>query len=240
MRAVTPHEWEIQLSARLGGPVRVEYGRARTRPVLAEWRGRQARVKLHRFFEEAPPDVVADLAAWLRAGRRARGACARLDAWIDARLAALPAARPRRTVARPRGHVHDLDQLAGPLWSAWLREDFEPTGAHPRPALSWGRRARSRARSSLLLGSYDQRTRLVRIHPVLDHGSVPAWFVGTVLHHELLHAALPSARDRAGRWVHHTAEFRRREREFPWFERARAWQRRHLPALLRRARSTDA
>jgi hypothetical protein len=184
--------------------------------------------------------VVEDLASWLRAGRRARRASARLDAWIDAQLAALPPTRPRRMFARPRGRVHDLEALAEPLWDAAFRLDFEPVGEHPRPHLSWGRRARSRARNSLVLGSYDQRLRLVRVHPVLDHESVPAWFVGSVLHHELLHAALPSERDAAGRWIHHSAEFRRRERAFLWFSQARGWQRRHLPALLRRARASTS
>jgi hypothetical protein len=76
----------------------------------------------------------------------------------------------------------------------------------------------------------------VRIHPVLDQPAVPVWFVRYVLFHELLHAVLPPRRGRGSRWIHHGAEFRRRERDYADYARAIAWEDAHMPALIRSAK----
>ncbi|MHC4550197.1 MAG: hypothetical protein ACYTEZ_15615 [Planctomycetota bacterium] len=223
---MTPGEWEKLLAERLGRRVAVVYGRARTLPVQVVDDRRTVRVRLHRLFAAAPREVGEALAAWLRAGRRARRACALLDAWLDARLAALPPRPPRRVRLRARGDHHDLRPLAASLFAAELAGDFE---ARPRPEVTWGRRARSRARRALQLGSYDPAARLVRVHPVLDQAFVPDWFVRYVLFHELLHAVSPDGR-------HHGPGFRARERAYPDYARALRWQRRHLGRLIRAAR----
>jgi len=225
---MTLDEWEAFLAARLGGRVRVAFGRARTRPIQAEWRAGEARIRLHRFFLGAPEEIREALASWLRFGRRARRACGLLDAWIDARLAELGPRVPRRTRLRPGGTVHQLEELAAPLFQTRFPGAFRDG---PRPGLTWGRRGRSRARRSLLLGSYSAETHTVRVHPVLDRDWVPAWFVRYILFHELLHAAAPGAGCRS-----HGPAFQARERAFPDFTRARAWQRNHLSRLIREAR----
>jgi hypothetical protein len=222
---VTPGQWEVWLADRLGRRVDVTYGRARTAPVQIIDDARTLRVRLHRFFVGAPPDVREALAAWLRAGRRARRACRRLDAWIDAQLAGLPARAPRRLRLRPQGDHHDLAELAVLLLAREFVRDFE--GRYP-PDVTWGRRRRSRARHSLQLGSYVPARNLVRVHPVLDRPVVPRWFVSHVLFHEILHAALPQDA--------HGPAFRERERAHPDYERAARWQRAHIGRLIRVAR----
>jgi hypothetical protein len=226
---VTPEQWEVWLADRLGRRVRVAYGRARTAPVQVVDDARTLRVRLHRFFGAAPPEVRTDLAAWLRAGRRARAACRRLDAWIDARLAGLPARVPPRLRLRPRGDHHDLGELAALVLARDFVRDFE--GRRP-PDVTWGRRGRSRARHSLQLGSYAPGRNLVRIHSVLDRPTVPRWFLGYVLFHEHLHAALPQDA--------HGPAFRARERAHPDYERAARWQRAHIGRLIRAARRAPA
>jgi hypothetical protein len=222
---VTPRQWEAWLADRLGRRVDVAYGRARTAPVQVVDDRRTLRVRLHRFFADAPPEVRDALGAWLSAGRRARRACRRLDAWIDARLAALPPPPARRARLRPRGDHHNLDTLAAPLLATEFVLDFEERG---HPGLTWGRRGRSRARRSLHLGSYAPSGHVVRVHPVLDRPSVPAWFVRYVLFHEILHAALPG--------TDHGPAFRVRERAYPDYDRAARWQRAHIRGLIREAR----
>jgi len=222
---VTPRQWEAWLADRLGRRVDVAYGRARTAPVQVVDDRRTLRVRLHRFFADAPPEVRDALGAWLRAGRRARRACRLLDAWIDARLEALPPPPPRGTKLQTRGDHHDLAGLAASLFDTDFVLDFEERG---RPGVTWGRRGRSRARRSLHLGSYVRAGHIVRIHPVLDRPSVPAWFVRYVLFHEILHAALPGAE--------HGPPFRARERMYPDYARATRWQRAHISGLIREAR----
>lgn len=218
-------EWEALLEARLGRPVRVSFGRSRTAPLQVEQRHDAVRIRMHEFFGRAPDDVRESLARWIRVGRRARRACRLLDDWIDARLAELPARPARRVPLETCGEFHDLAPLADGLFAAEFAADFETL---PRPRVTWGHRRRSRARRTLFLGSYQRENNVVRVHPALDRPFVPDWFVRYVLHHEILHAALPGEK--------HGPTFRLRERAYPDFRRATAWEKANISRLIRVAR----
>ncbi len=220
------------LTTHLSRGVSVVFGRSRTLPVQLRRVGSAFTLRLHTFFATAPDDVLDALAAWIAHGRRSRAACDHLDRWLDAELARLPAREKPRLVLRARGAVHDLDALADELRAGpWLR-DLTTT-----PRLTWGRAGRrGRARASLQLGLFDPETQTVRMHPVLDDRSVPAWFVRSVLFHELLHAAIPPRRDARGRWVKHGPDFRRRERAYEDHARANTWLAANITRLLVAAR----
>jgi hypothetical protein len=237
---LTPERWQDFLTLELDCPVRVVYTRARRMPIqvkrlAAARRGRpgQIEVRMHSMFSGAPPDVHKAVASWIRAGKRAPRACAALDDFIATRLETLPHdRRPERS--RPRGMHHDLGPLAQGLLENELAADF--SGSNVPPAVTWGRRGISRTKSSLRLGSYDPDPKLVRIHPVLDQASVPAWFVRFVLFHEFLHAVHPPKRSSGNRWIHHGPQFRLRETAYVDYRRAIAWEERNLTALIQSAR----
>lgn len=146
----------------------------------------------------------------------------------------LPAAPlPRLT---PRGRVHDL----GPLLHA--QQTHVGRVRVPKPAdaatakVTWGRFAGRAPSRVLRLGSCDGGAPpVIRIHPVLDDESVPAWFVGFVLFHELLHVVLPPTIRGTKRVVHPPA-FRRAERVHPDYDRSLEWERLNIPTLLARCR----
>jgi len=243
---LTEADWEGELGSALGYVVRVEYTRARSSPIQlrharpAELRERPELaqgwvVRLHRVFAEAPPTIRADLASWIRVGRRARRACRELGAWTQQAITSLPTQPAPRARLEAKGLAHDLDELAKGLLSVEFRDDFDLF--RQPPPMTWGRRVKSRTRGRLNLGSFSPRTGIVRIHPVLDQEAVPSWLVRYVLFHELLHAALPSERDASGRIRHHGPIFRRREREYSDYGRALEWERKYLPRLLRSAKS---
>lgn len=221
------------LSVVLGERWSVSFGRARRVPVQARRSRRGAELRLHHMFVDAPEDVREALGRWLLVGRRARRACERLDTWIHAQLAATPTQR-RRVRLSPEGDVHDLAPLVRALLETEFSADFDAT--RPAPGVTWGRRAASRSRHSLRLGSYEPEAHVVRMHPVLDQAGVPEWFVRFVLKHELLHAVHPPTREPNGRWVLHGPEFQQRERAWPEFRAAEAWERENLPRLIRSAR----
>jgi hypothetical protein len=136
----------------------------------------------------------------------------------------VPASAPRGGV----GHHHDLQAI--------LREVnvryFEPT---VNACIGWARRAaalgRRRKRRSIKLGSYLGRARSIRIHPVLDAGWVPRFFVEYIVYHEMLHDVLGMP-VRNGRRRLHGPEFRARERLFDRYAEAIAWERDNLDRLL--------
>ena len=226
-------EWSGFLARELERPVRVRFGRARRQVVVAREEHGTLVVRMNAVFGHAPEDVRESVARWLRSGRRARRACERLDAWIAEIEGQLVSTR--RVRVRTRGEVHDLAEIEADLLA---KEFVRTTFPGPRVVVTWGRRASSRARRSLQLGSYDGETGVVRLHPVLDQSAVPRWFARYVLFHELLHAALAGqGRSRGGRTAHHGPEFQRREKVYGNYERALAWQELHTPALIVSART---
>lgn len=141
----------------------------------------------------------------------------------------LPREAPRIQDGGPAGAIHDLEEL-------FARERLHIQRDLPPVSLAWGRWASRPPRHSLRLGSCDAgQPPLIRIHPVLDHHSVPAWFVGFVLYHELLHVVFPPI-DRGPRRVVHPASFRAAERRHPHYEMALRWEQENLDDLLARAR----
>lgn len=222
------------LGGLLGTTLRVRLGRSRTQPVQTRREGELWEVRLHEAFATADSEALEALAGWLRSGRRARKASRALDAWLEDHVWSLPAPKRRVAAGSPRGEVHDLEALANDLWSGFLEGGLD---GERRPALEWGPRRASRSRGGLRLGSWDQTTNRVRLHPVLDSEEIPAWFVRAVLVHELLHALHPPIRDARGHWRPHHARFQAAERRWPDHERARAFERANIRALVRRARA---
>lgn len=213
-------------------------------------------VRLHWSFTEAPDAVLAAVARVLAGPRRGaayRQARKVVRAWTaehrgdrghggppaELAPAVVPSPRPAAPPDRTRGRVHDLEAIRDEVNRRYF-------GGRLRVAIAWARNGRPRAgrgrrrRATLKLGSWSPQDRTVRIHPVLDHESVPRPVVVSVVHHEMLHADLEPVEVVGGRRRLHTPEFRRRERQLDEYEEARHWIDRNLDALVRRrARSGE-
>lgn len=236
--SLAPSDWESFLSSKLERAVQVSYGRARCRVLEAELCSEpqpMMKVRMSDFFAEAPEQVRAAVAAWLRSGKRARKETALLDRWIADTVERLPPTPPRREHLRSRGKAHDLGALVRELRREEFSEQVLP--AKRVPLVTWGKRSGRRAQHSLQLGCFVPESSLIRIHPVLDQAAVPSWFVRYVLFHELLHAVYPPAPGPGGRLVHHGPLFQKREARYPDYQRAHRWQDANMGALLKSARS---
>ncbi|HEX5758649.1 MAG TPA: hypothetical protein VF121_05605, partial [Thermoanaerobaculia bacterium] len=178
-----------------------------------------------------------------RRSPRAREALAVLRGHFERRRGAPPPPRP--APLRPQGRTLDLRAVCAEINArffagalaveiTWGRGGGICDALAPRPPRARRTRRRRARRGTLQLGSFDHDRGLVRIHPVLDAPSVPRYVVESIVHHELLHAALPPVAGRGRRRLVHPPELRRRERLFPDHARAERWIARHLPELLRR------
>ena len=230
--------WQTYLADELSCPVRVVYTRARKKPLqvrpVRHARTSGLEVRMHSFFEAAPPEVHRAVASWIRSGRRAPRACALLDRWILASLERLPAPVLDERALRVRGSCYDLAELAEELRAAEFSAEFRTADDLPR--ITWGRVGPSRTRHSIRLGSYDQEGSVVRIHAALDQPLVPRFFVRYVLFHELLHAVYPPRKGEGDRWIHHGPQFRRREHAYADYARALAWEQANIKEVIRSAR----
>jgi hypothetical protein len=182
--------------------------------------------RLHHMFLDAPGDIVCALAAFAgpargAAGRR-REAGSRIDAFVRHNRARI--AVPRADRLQPRGRAHDLQTIFDRLNASHFRDEIEAR-------IGWGSVRGGRRRRTVKTGVYVQDARIIRIHPTLDRPEVPEFYVAMVVFHEMLHQAVP-AREANGRRIVHGPEFRRRERAYPEFARAKAWEERNLSLLL--------
>ncbi len=186
--------------------------------------------RLHHMFLDAPKGVLQAIATFLgppHATRMRREAASEaIDAYVRTHRSRIAAPRLQRV--EPRGRVHDLQAI-------FDRLNAEHFGGAIRARIGWGANRSVRRQRTLKTGVYVHDARLIRIHPVLDRPEVPELYVAAVIHHEMLHQAVP-AQERKGRRIVHGPEFKSRERAYPDHARARAWERANLSLLLAQGR----
>lgn len=176
------------------------------------------RVGLHEVFLDAPPEVIRAVARLIR--REDAQARRLIRSFVEAHshvwdtLADRP---PRPPKIKPRGKVYDLQAFFDEINRRYF-------GGECSARITWGNGARTmRGRRQITLGTYDEETGIVRIHPYLDRRRVPKYFVCYITYHEMLHAMLPARLSPSGRRLYHDRVFRQRERMFGDFERAQQW-----------------
>lgn len=217
---------ERRLFAAFGGPVQLAVTDNRRRMVTHSKVRGALRVRVHMMFLGAPDRVRDALVAYVVHGDR--DASQVIGSYIDQNLHRIRASRAVSGPLKTRGNVHDLLAILGDLNHEYFG------GALSDVLITWGRSGAtaSRSRKSIKLGSYSAVERLIRIHPVLDRPWVPRYFVAYIVYHELLHHVVPEVRQ-GRRTILHPPEFLRREREFRHYERAAAWEHKHIDRLLR-------
>ena len=214
------------LSSFLSEDVRLTIHDNRSTMVSFRRRGPEVHYRVHHMFLDSPDEVVGALAAFALPGRgtaaRRRDAGQRIDEWVKRHRHRISG--PRSVPLQPRGRAHDLKAI-------FDRINAEHFGGAIDARIGWGSVRVGDRRRTVKTGVYLEEARLIRIHPSLDRPEVPEFYVAFIVFHEMLHQAVP-AREVNGRRVVHGREFRRRERAWPDYERALAWERQHIRLLL--------
>ena len=214
-----------RLSSLLREPVEVELtDNAWTMVSYRRVQGR-LRFRLHHMFARAHEPVMRALAGFTGKNRRSHGRA--IDEYVrQHRELIKPAARRAEAPLSARGRVHDLADIYASLNARCFENNV-----HAR--IGWGRRGPGGRKRSIKMGVYFHDQKIIRLHPALDDERVPRHFVEMVVFHEMLHQVFPPEVDEQGRRIVHGPEFRRAEKQFPGYEKARAWERSHLHLLLR-------
>jgi hypothetical protein len=221
-----PVEIEQRLAARLGCrailAVSEDAAPACVLPAAGALQVRVSPLLLH-----APDDVLDALARFARAPG---------DIEARALLAAFTDTTPVRSdedadpEGETRGRFHDLAAIFAEVNARYFAGSVTAR-------IAWSRGSAERRRHSILFGSYflppGETVGRIKIHPALDQEWVPRGFVEFVVHHECLHAVVPT-KCIDGRRAFHPPEFRRRERLYPEFQRWRGWEKENLGRFLGR------
>ena len=177
------------------------------------WRLRNERLsfRISDYLKQAPSCIATSLAWFLVC--RARGVeCpnryvsqylthVRSSEFWEANRS-LYLSRARNLSFHPHGIAHDLREAFEHVNGQYFR------GEAPAPSLAWANEASTRR-----MGYVHSPLRIVAVNKALDSHVVPEYVVEFVVYHELLHCILGSA-EFGSRRVHHTREFRKKEREF--------------------------
>ena len=211
-----------RLSRLLGMDVRLAITDNRSTVISYRRRPGVLVLRLHHMFLHAPVGIVEALAEYAGRGTKAAGPV--LDQYIRSHRDRLKPQRRTRAL-KSRGLFHDLQAIFDGL-------NAEHFAGRIEARIGWGRCAARRNQRSIRMGVYLHDDKLIRIHPALDRPEVPAYFVAFVVFHEMLHQAVPASHCGDGRRQHHGADFRARERAYPEYARAMAWEKANLDMLL--------
>ncbi|HTJ85324.1 MAG TPA: hypothetical protein VL400_26585 [Polyangiaceae bacterium] len=187
------------------------------------------RARLHHMFLDAPPSVQEALVRYV--AREDRAASVTVGRYIEQNGHRIRAARPFQRPLHTQGSSHDLLSVFGALNDKYF-------GGTVDALITWGRVGRrgdagtAVARRTIKLGSYSAIERLIRVHPLLDRGWVPRYFVSYIVYHEMLHHVIPATVEGKRRNLH-PPRFMEREQIFRDYDRALSWERAHIHRLLR-------
>jgi hypothetical protein len=202
------------LEERLKRPVTLVLTENSTSMLSARARDGVLCIRLHRMFLGADNRVLDEIVSYL-GNRRGRLACFR--SFVRSNREQLSKKPPKRILLRARGRFHDLSELFREINEEYFSGMVEA-------AITWGTRSSRYSVRKRTLGSYSDRTNIIRINPVLDRKTVPRYFVAFIVYHEMLHAAMGTPFTGARRSIH-SREFRKRERLFKNYDHAMAWER---------------
>lgn len=225
--AIIPHAERLAhfLSSQLKLPVKLMVTDNRSTMVSFRKSPEGVVVRVHHMFVDAPSEVHSAIAEY--AGRRSQAAGAILDEYIRAQKERIRNEPSASLPLNARGRHFDLKEMFDRLNQRHFEGKIQAT-------IGWGRMAQKRRRRSIRMGVYEHRRKEIRIHPALDKAFVPAYFVEFIVFHEMLHQVFPTEGHDGfdGRKVHHSAEFRAREKTFPHYEPAMVWEKQNLKLLL--------
>ena len=197
----------------LNRPVSVVLTGNSTTMLSARMHDNVLRVRLHRMFLTADGRVVNEIVSYLK---NKRGAMHHFRGFIRDNKAQLCLKPPKTIPVRIAGKFHDLRKLYDEVNGEYFAGAISAV-------ITWGSRSPRSAVRKRTVGSYSERSNMIRINPVLDRKTVPHYYIAFVIYHEMLHAAMGTAIRGKKRSVH-SRDFRKREKFYKEYEKVRAWE----------------
>lgn len=212
MSALTLQE---QLESSSGCKLQLKINDNRSTMLSVKWEPDCAKVSLHRIFLQAPQNVMDALACYLRRDEPKIGKT--VKAFIETSLKTLDYSHqldPKKLCSQ--GNVYDLKQIYDKLNSEYFDSKL---GLY----ITWFGKHAQRARSRVTFGLYHDPLKLIKVSRMLDSPSFPDYFVSYVVYHEMVHNVCPSYFDKRGMHQIHSKEFKERERQFRYYDKAQQW-----------------
>lgn len=154
----TGHALELNLEKRLGRPVSLVLTDNSTTVLSCRTRDGVLAVRLHRMFLSADSRAMDEIVSYLR---HRKTAMPHFRSFLRKNRDSLKRKPAKKVVVRTRGRHHDLAALCDEI----NREYF---GGSVTAAITWDSRSPRSAVRKRTVGSYSERSNMIRINPVLD------------------------------------------------------------------------
>jgi len=170
-------------------------------------------LRLHRIFLNADSTVVDEIVSYLK-NRKSKMPGFRM--FIREHMKHFREKQPNKIAIRTAGTFYDLRELYGEINARYFDNTIHAE-------ITWGARCPRSAVRKRTLGSYSERSNIIRINPLLDRRSVPRYYIAYIVYHEMLHAAMGSPLKGKRRSIH-SREFKARECLYDDYQIASAWK----------------
>lgn len=209
-------KFQKDLELDLQKKIKLKVNNNRSTMLSVQWKSDCTEVSIHRFFEEAPQNIMDSLACYIKQeGRQAMSP--RVRSFIDDNLRKLDcSSHLEKMYLNVQGRVHNLKVLFDRVNQEYFANALQ---LH----LTWFSQKSSKNRSRLLFGLYYEPLKLIKINDFLDRKHVPSYLVEYVIYHETLHHLYPAYYNDSGKRSIHHKEFKEKERAFREYKRAQAW-----------------
>lgn len=137
--------------------------------------------------------------------------------------------RPSFPVASEEGR--ERNGSGSDLQEIFDRLNMEYFAGGIQAVVGWGRDSQTPNRSAIRFGSYDIAKKMIRIHPRLNQDFVPHYVLELTVYHEMCHQWAPSHK-KNGTWRDHHPDFKKKEKEYRFFQEARRWEKQNWKKLL--------
>ncbi|MBD3347374.1 MAG: hypothetical protein GF401_20145 [Chitinivibrionales bacterium] len=132
---------------------------------------------------------------------------------------------PQKAISRTRGQRHDLREIFDSINASCFDGKIDSL-------IRWGKYGSTLSYQTTVQDKKGICYNLISIGGAYDHPAVPEFAIKAVIHHEMLHIAIPPYR-KNGRRVIHGTEFKRAEREYEHYDHWRKWERNMIHKLSR-------
>jgi len=193
------------------------------------------------YLADAPDEIKLCLVEWallpwraVRARKTAlRDKRRTLERQVWGYIESLPLSPHRRSRFNA---VRFSGETTGTTWD--LREVFDSVnaawfGGTLTALVRWGGVSSKTSYHTSKTDAAGAKIDLITIAGIYNHPNVPRFAIEAIMHHEMLHIAIPPYR-KNGRAVIHGREFKVAEQKFAWYHRWRTWERDELPLLMKR------
>ncbi len=172
-------------------------------------------IKINRNIAFADENVFKDILSFIKTGEKK---LPNLKNFIKANTD-LFKKRAYKFKQITRGKIYNLQEIFNFLNNKYFENSI-------KSSITWSKIKKGFV-NKRILGSFDPINDIIRINPILDSTHIPDFYISFVVHHEMLHAFL---RKNGNKW--HSKEFKTREKNFEFYDKALIWEKRNLLKML--------